>query len=168
MLNWNSAKFQAKAVGALILAVQVKVLSKELHSWFFLKIYLTKNLKIADVGYRVGSNILWMKLEKMQDILEELWAGWWEAPVHVICENDNFAVFGLRPFFVRVRSTIRHNAFLWQKSNGDKLFQGIFSNCGRHPVADSWRFWWHDEERASWKESNLPVQFIGGVTGSWL
>ena len=63
-LNRDSAKFQARVVGALILAVQIKVLSEELHSRFFLKIYLTENLKIADIGYRVGSKVLWAKLEK--------------------------------------------------------------------------------------------------------
>ena len=144
-LNWDSTKLQTKAVGAFVLAVQIKVFSEKFHGRFFLKIYLTKNLKIADIGYRVGSNVLWMKLEKMQNVSEELWAGWWEAPVHVSSENDNFTIFGLRPFFVWVRSTIRHNVFLWQQSYGDKFLQGILSNYGTDPVADSWCFltaWW--------------------------
>ena len=54
-LNRDSTKFQAKVVGAFILAIQIEVLSEEFHGRFFLKINLTENLKIADVGYGVGS-----------------------------------------------------------------------------------------------------------------
>ena len=64
-LNLDSTKLQTKVVGAFVLAVQIKIFSEEFHGRFFLKIYLTKNLKIADFGYRVGSKILSMQLEKM-------------------------------------------------------------------------------------------------------
>ena len=146
-LNWDSTKFQDRAIGTLILAVQIKVLSEEFHNRLFLKIHLTENLKIADVGYGIGSKILRVKFEKMKNISEELWAGWWKLPIQVVSEDNNFTVFGIRPFLVRVRSTIRHNVFLWQKSNGDKLFQVIFSYCGGDPVADCWCFWRHDEQK---------------------
>ena len=69
MLNGDSTEFQARAIGTLILAVQIKVLSEEFHSWLFLKIHLTENLKIADVGYGIGSKILRVKFEKNEERL---------------------------------------------------------------------------------------------------
>ena len=42
-------KFQARAVGVFILAVQIEILSKEFNSRFFLKINLAENLEIIDV-----------------------------------------------------------------------------------------------------------------------
>ena len=36
-----------------------------------MKINLAENLEIAKVGYGVASKILWMKLEKVQNISEE-------------------------------------------------------------------------------------------------
>ena len=46
--------------------------SKELHSWFFLKVHLIENLEIADIGYGIGPEILRVEFEKMEDISEEL------------------------------------------------------------------------------------------------
>ena len=74
-LNWDSTKFQDRAIGTLILAVQIKVLFEEFHSQLFLMIHLIENLKIADVGYGIGSKILRVKFEKVKNVSEELWAG---------------------------------------------------------------------------------------------
>ena len=49
VLNQNSTKFQARAVGAFILAVQIEILSEEFNGRFFLKINLIENLEIADI-----------------------------------------------------------------------------------------------------------------------
>ena len=62
----------AKVIGALILMVQIKILSKEFHSRFFLKVNLTEDLEVADIGYGIGHNILRVEFEKMEDIFEEL------------------------------------------------------------------------------------------------
>ena len=44
--------------------------SKELNSWFFLKVNFTEHLEITDVGHRVWSNVLRMELEVGKYILE--------------------------------------------------------------------------------------------------
>ena len=72
MLNRDSAKFQARVVRAFILAVQIKVLSEEFHSRLFLKIHLTENLEVADIGYGIGTKILRVEFEKMKNVSEEL------------------------------------------------------------------------------------------------
>ena len=71
-LNRDASKFQAKAIGALVLPVQIKILSKELHGRLFLKVNLTEYLEVADIGYRIGSDILRVEVEKMEDFSEEL------------------------------------------------------------------------------------------------
>ena len=68
-MNQNSTKFQARAIGAFILAVQIEILSEEFNGRFFLKINLTENLKIADVGYGIGSKVLRVKFEKNEERL---------------------------------------------------------------------------------------------------
>ena len=48
-LNGDSTKFQARPVGALILAVQIKELSKEQQAGLFSKIDFAEYLKVADI-----------------------------------------------------------------------------------------------------------------------
>ena len=72
VLNRDASKFQAKAIGALVLAVQIKILSKEFHSRFFLKVHLAENLEVADIGYGIRPEVLRVEFEKMEDISEEL------------------------------------------------------------------------------------------------
>ena len=44
--------------------------SKELNSWFFLKVNFTEHLKVAYVGHRIWSDVLRMELEASKDIPE--------------------------------------------------------------------------------------------------
>ena len=50
----------------------MKKVSKELNSWFLLKINFAEHLKIAYVGRRVWSNILRMELKASKHIPEKL------------------------------------------------------------------------------------------------
>ena len=62
----------ARAIGALILVIQIKILSKEFHSRFFLKVHLAENLEVADIGYGIGTKILRVEFEKMKNVSEVL------------------------------------------------------------------------------------------------
>ena len=48
-LNGDSTKFQARPVGALVLAVQIKELSKEQQAGLFSKIDFAEYLKVANI-----------------------------------------------------------------------------------------------------------------------
>ena len=52
------------AVGALVLPVQIKVFSKQLHGRLLLKIHLTEHLEITNIRYGIGSKVLRMEFEK--------------------------------------------------------------------------------------------------------
>ena len=71
-LNRDASKLQAKAVGALVLPVQIKILSKQFHGRLFLKVHLTEHMEVADIRYGIGPDILRVEFEKMEDISEEL------------------------------------------------------------------------------------------------
>ena len=71
-LNGDASKLQAKAVGALVLQVQVKIFSKQFHGQLFLKVHFTEYLEVADVRYGIGPDVLRVKFEKMEDISKEL------------------------------------------------------------------------------------------------
>jgi hypothetical protein len=47
------------------LAVEIKELSEERNGGFRLQIYLTQDLELAQVGYRVWTNVLRMKVEEV-------------------------------------------------------------------------------------------------------
>ena len=53
-LNRDASKFQAKAIGALVLAVQIKILSKEFHSRFFLKVTTQRTWKLQILDMELG------------------------------------------------------------------------------------------------------------------
>ena len=53
------------------LAVQIVILSEKIDAGLLLKINFAKDLKVADVGDRIGSNILRMYVEKVQHIAKE-------------------------------------------------------------------------------------------------
>ena len=46
--------------------------SKELHSWFFLKVNFAEHLKVAYIGHRIWSNVLRMELKTSKHIPEKL------------------------------------------------------------------------------------------------
>ena len=47
-------------------------ISKELNSWFFLKVNFAEHLEIAYVGHKVWSNVLRMELETRKHIPKKL------------------------------------------------------------------------------------------------
>ena len=71
----DASKFQARAIGALILAVQIKILSKEYHSRFFLKVHLAENLEVANIGYGIRPEVLRMEFEKWRTSLKNFEPG---------------------------------------------------------------------------------------------
>ena len=60
------------AVVAKTLLDALKEIPEQLDSWFFLKVRFTENLKVAYIGYRVGSNILRVELETGKHVPEKL------------------------------------------------------------------------------------------------
>ena len=72
LLNRHTTKFSVGAVREFGPAVQMEKVSKELNSWFFLKVNFTEHLEIADIGHRVRSNVLRMELEVGKHISEKL------------------------------------------------------------------------------------------------
>ena len=50
----------------------MKKVSKELNSWFFLKVNFAEHLKVTYIGHRIWSNVLRMELEAGKHILEKL------------------------------------------------------------------------------------------------
>ena len=73
------------------------IVTKDFDGGFFLKVHLTQNLELAYVCNRVGPDVLRMKIEKVQDISEELRPGRAEAAMKVVSDDNNFSV--LRPGF---------------------------------------------------------------------
>lgn len=71
-LNGDASKLQAEAIGALVLPVQIKIFSKQFHGRLFLKVHFAEYMKITDIRYGIGPNILRAKFEKMEDISKEL------------------------------------------------------------------------------------------------
>ena len=71
-LNRYHAKLYIGAVGELSMEVQVKEISEQFKSWFFLQVNFTKHLEVTNVGQRVRSNILRMELEVGKHIPEKL------------------------------------------------------------------------------------------------
>ena len=70
LLNCHSTKFSIGPICKLSTAVQVEKVSEQLNCGFLLKIDLTKYLEIANIGHRVWSNILRVKLEAGKHISE--------------------------------------------------------------------------------------------------
>ena len=71
-LNGDSTKFQARSVGALSLAVQIKEFSEEQQAGLLSKVDLAEYLEVAYVGHRIGSYVLWPQVEEIQHISKEL------------------------------------------------------------------------------------------------
>ena len=56
-------------------------ISKELNSWFFLKINFAEHLKVAYIGYIIWSIVLRMELESSKHIPEIFLTGRAKTPV---------------------------------------------------------------------------------------
>ena len=71
LLNCHPAKFSIGSVCKFCTMVQVEEISKQFNCGILLKISLAKYLEIANIGHRVGSNILRVELEASKDITEK-------------------------------------------------------------------------------------------------
>ena len=70
LLNRHPTKLSVGSVCELCATVQIKEISKQFKCGFFVKIGLTKQLQIANIGHRVWSNILRVELEAGKHISE--------------------------------------------------------------------------------------------------
>ena len=71
-LNGDPTEFSIGSVYKFGAPVQVEEIPKQFHSWLFLEVRFTENLKVAYIGYRVGSNILRVELKAGKHIPEKL------------------------------------------------------------------------------------------------
>ena len=49
---------------------QVEEIPEQQHRWLFLEVNFAEDLKVAYIGHRIRSNVLWVELEACEDILE--------------------------------------------------------------------------------------------------
>ena len=71
LLNSHSTKFSVGSVYKLCTTVQIEEIPKQFNRGLLLKISIAKYLEIANIGYRVCSNVLRMELEASKYISEE-------------------------------------------------------------------------------------------------
>ena len=71
LLNSHSTKFSIGSVYKLCTTVQIEKIPKQFNCGLLLKISLTKDLKMADVGHRVWTDVLRVKLETGKHVSEE-------------------------------------------------------------------------------------------------
>ena len=64
-----------------------------------MQVNLTKNLEIANIGYRVRPNILRADLEAGKNITKELWTGRAKPVTQIVSENNYLSILGLRRIF---------------------------------------------------------------------
>ena len=62
-LNGDATEFSIGSIYKFGARVQMEEIPEQLHSWLFLEVRFTENLKVAYIGYRVGSNILMVELK---------------------------------------------------------------------------------------------------------
>ena len=70
-LNGYPTQLKTKSIGHLILAAHIEIVSKEINLSLLLKIHFTEDLKVADVGNGVGTDVLRVKVVKVENIPEE-------------------------------------------------------------------------------------------------
>ena len=70
-LNGDSTEFQAWPVGTLVLAVQIKELSKEQQAGLFSKIDFAEYLEVAYISHGIGSYVLWPQTKEVQNLPKE-------------------------------------------------------------------------------------------------
>ena len=109
--------------------------------------YTSQKTWKLQIWHGIGSDVLRMELEEVQNISEKLRAGWWEAPVHVISEYNDFAILWLRYFFAWFRGTIMHNTLCGQVPDFDKIFEWALGDDRGNPIACIDCLWRHCEER---------------------
>ena len=72
LLNRHPAQLGIGAVSEFCMAVQVEEVSEKVNGRFFLHIYFTEHLEVANIGHRVWPNILRVELETRKYIPEKL------------------------------------------------------------------------------------------------
>ena len=86
-LNGDAAKFSVGPVYKFSTTVQVEKIPEQFNGWLFLQIGFTKHLKVANIGHRVGSNILRVDLEASKHITEKLGSRQFKTMTHVISKH---------------------------------------------------------------------------------
>ena len=71
-LNGDATKFSIGSIYKFSAPVQMEEIPEQLHSWLFLEVRFTENLKISYIRYRIGSNILRVVLKDGKHISEKL------------------------------------------------------------------------------------------------
>ena len=71
-LNTDPAQFLMRSAGELSAPVQVKEIPEQIDRRLFLQVHLGENLKITDIGNRIGPYVLRVKLEGGKCIPEKL------------------------------------------------------------------------------------------------
>jgi hypothetical protein len=110
-----------------------------------LKIHFVEDLKVANVGNGVGTDVLRVKVVKVENIQEEFWPGRREVVEEVICKDDDFTFFRLRSSFSTWDSLV-DGILRWQDSHIHKLLERQFKNLRSNPIAwsgslgNDWRF----------------------------
>ena len=74
-LNRNTTECKAWPISNFGLAVDVEIIFEEVNGRLFLQIGFIENLKLAQIGDRVGANVLRMQLVEMQGVPEKLLSG---------------------------------------------------------------------------------------------
>ena len=92
-LNGNANKLSVGPIYKFSTTVQVEKIPEQFNGRLFLQIGLTKHLKVANIGHRVGSNILRVDLEAGKHITEKLGSRRFKTTVHVINKYHYLAVF---------------------------------------------------------------------------
>jgi hypothetical protein len=75
-LNRHSTKINARTICTFGLMIDIEEVPKDRDSRLCLKINLTEDLELTQIGQRVGSNILRMKVVEIKEISEEFGPGW--------------------------------------------------------------------------------------------
>ena len=70
-LNRYTAKYSIGAITKFCTAVQMEEISEKFNCWLLLQIDFTEDLKVANIGHGVRSNILRVELEACKHIQEE-------------------------------------------------------------------------------------------------
>ena len=95
-LNGDATKFNVGPVYKFSTMVQVEKVPEQFNGSLFLQIGLTKHLKVANIGHRVGSNILRVDLEAGKHITKELGSGQFKTMAHMINKYYHLSILGGR------------------------------------------------------------------------
>ena len=110
-LNRNAAKFSVGPVYKFSSTVQVEEIPEQFNGWLFLQIGLREQLKMANIGHKVRSNVLRVDLEAGKHITEKLGPGRFKTTAHMINKYNHFSILRFRRA-LRARDSPMNDLFL--------------------------------------------------------